>query len=191
MINPRRVSRGAPVRDAILRLADGSRTAAQIGAALGRSQNCIRAHAHKLGIAHMLRPASGVPIVARLPPEVVLRDLRLPHDVSLWLIAQMRGGVLIQGVLSRIVTDGPDPPRAQRGKWPAWWFTAHTVSIGGPAEEAFSSKRSSVEKPLFPWAFLMFFLIVRRAKSANLRYPVFLMICIATPLRDASGGVLM
>ena len=105
MIGPGHTPRKAPVRDAILRLADGTRTAAQIGAILGISQNNVRVRAHELGIAHMLRHVCGGPVSARLPPALVVRDLGLPPEVSLWLIAQTASGATIQDVLRGIVTD--------------------------------------------------------------------------------------
>lgn len=100
-----RVVRSAPIKDAILRLADGSRTAAEIAAEIGVTQQNVRARLHQLGIAHFLRPAGGEIVAACFPADVVLRDLRLGPDVEAWVHRQMEGGALVQDVLRGIITD--------------------------------------------------------------------------------------
>lgn len=105
VIHPDRVPRPAPKRDAVLRLLDGRRTARQIGDELGMTQKQVRALVYACGLPHLLHPASGTPIAASLPPDLVLRDLRLPPDVARWLIAQTENGALIQDVIRGALTD--------------------------------------------------------------------------------------
>lgn len=101
-----RVVRSAPIKDAILRLADGTRTAAEIAAEIGVTQQNVRARLHQLGIAHFLRPAARWSMMAaRFPADVVLRDLRLGPDVEAWVRGQMEGGACVQDVLRDIITD--------------------------------------------------------------------------------------
>jgi hypothetical protein len=104
-INRGRVPRSAPRRDAVLRLVDGRRTAADIADALGISQKNVRSVAHYAGVAHLLRSASGVPIAAPLPTDLVLRDLALTPEVAAWLISQTQDGAALQDVLRGILTD--------------------------------------------------------------------------------------
>lgn len=105
VINRGRVPREAPRRDAVLRLINGRRTAAEIAEALGITQKNVRTVAHCVGLSHLLRPASGAPIAAALPPDIVLRDLALPPEVAAWLFAQTENGAALQDVLRGIVTD--------------------------------------------------------------------------------------
>ncbi|NEX45199.1 hypothetical protein [Pseudotabrizicola algicola] len=105
VLNAGRAPRCAPRRDALLRLVDGRRTAAEIAQALGVSQKNVRALAHHAGVAHLLRPACGAPIAARLPADLVLRDLALPREIAVWLIDQTKEGAALQDVLRGIVID--------------------------------------------------------------------------------------
>lgn len=104
---PHRVPRPAPRRDAILALIDGSHSARDIAEILCRDPDharvitpkYVRSVAHAAGLAGMLRPASGTPLRAPLPPAVILRDLRLPPDVARRLLAR----AVDQGGLSAVL----------------------------------------------------------------------------------------
>ena len=100
-----RLMRKAPKRDAILGLMNGHRTARQIAEALDISPKNVRTVAHNLGVTHLLYPASGVPIAARLPAELVLRDLSLTPEIAVWLIEQTQNGALLQDVIRAILND--------------------------------------------------------------------------------------
>lgn len=104
-INAGRVPRPAPVKEAILRLADGTRTATEIAAKIGKSRKNVCSMAHQIGVAHMLRPASGAPIPAKIPEDVLIRDLSLPPEVARWLGDQATGGVALQDLIRAILID--------------------------------------------------------------------------------------
>lgn len=98
-------TRPAPIRDAIVRLADGTRSAREVAEAVGVTPQNVRARLCQMGISHLLRPVRGTTVSARLPADVVLRDLCLSPEVAAWLVGQMADGLLIQDVLRGIVTD--------------------------------------------------------------------------------------
>lgn len=105
VVNKGRVPRAAPRRDAILRLLDGRHTARQIGDTLGITDNNVRAVVKNLGLTDHLRPATGAPIAAPFPVDVVLRDLGLPAEVARWLLDQTKDGASLQDVIRGAIVD--------------------------------------------------------------------------------------